>query len=196
MITAYIITDIHSQFSSNLARETSARLDQYQWQYKIWPAVNGFQLTDRDWLQQGISLLPRGKTIDRPGAWGCIHSHYTLWQHCLDINEPMVVLEHDALAQSSYPEELDLDQGVCKLWATHSLRRNAVTGTWSRGSWAYTLTPAQAESLVAFSRKYGVQALDKQLGSHAVSWHALNWDLFQHNPRCILSSTVLGIYLG
>jgi GR25 family glycosyltransferase involved in LPS biosynthesis len=196
MITAYIITDIHSKFSTALAQQTQHCLQQYDWNYRIWPAVNGFELTDQSWLKLGITLLDRGKTLTRPGAWGCIHSHFTLWQHCVQLGEPIVVLEHDALAQGEFPCDLDLEVGVCKLWSSHNIRHNTITGTWSRGSWAYTLTPGQAKTLIEFSRSQGVQALDKQLGTRAVAWQALDWDLFQHNPSSRWSSTVFRTYIG
>jgi GR25 family glycosyltransferase involved in LPS biosynthesis len=196
MITAYIITDPHSTLSTSLAAETIDKLEQHNWSYKIWPAVNGFKLTADDWRELGIQLLPRGKTPGRPGALGCIHSHFRLWQHCQKINEPIAVLEHDALAQASFPQDLDLEQGIWKLCAAGALRHNDITGTWSRGSWAYTLTPQQAQSLIAFAREHGVQALDKQIGSNAVAWSSLGWDLFVHNPRPVLSSTVIKVYLA
>ena len=196
MITAYIITDIHSKFSTALAEQTQHSLQQYGWNYCVWPAVNGFELTAHSWANLGISLLDRGKTLTRPGAWGCIHSHFTLWQHCEQLGEPIVVLEHDALAQAEFPCDLDLEVGVWKLWHNHNIRHNSITGAWSRGSWAYTLTPGQAKALIEFSRSQGVQALDKQLGTTAVPWQALDWDLFQHNPSSRWSSTVFRTYIG
>ena len=196
MITAYVITDIHSKFSTALAEETQHSLQKYGWNYCVWPAVNGFELTAQSWANLGISLLDRGKTLTRPGAWGCIHSHFTLGQHCEQLGEPIVVLEHDALAQAEFPCDLDLEVGVWKLWSSHSIRHNSISGNWSRGSWAYTLTPRQAKALIEFSRGAGVQALDKQLGTTAVPWQALEWDLFQHNPRSRWSSTVLRTYIG
>ena len=196
MITAYIITDPRSTFSTLRAAETIDTLEQHHWRYKIWPAVNGFALTADDWQELGIQLLPRGKTPGRPGALGCIHSHFRLWQHCQRINEPIVILEHDALAQAGFPQDLDLEQGIWKLCTADSLKHNDITGTWSRGAWAYTLTPQQAQSLIAFSREHGVQALDKQIGSNAVAWSSLGWNLFVHNPSPRLSSTVAKIYLA
>jgi len=196
MITAYIITDIHSKFSTALAEQTQHSLQQYGWNYCVWPAVNGFELTAHSWANLGISLLDRGKILTRPGAWGCIHSHFTLWQHCEQLGEPIVVLEHDALAQAEFPCDLDLEVGVWKLWHNHNIRHNSITGTWSRGSWAYTLTPGQSKALIEFSRSQGVQALDKQLGTRAVAWQALDWDLFQHNPSSRWSSTVFRTYIG
>jgi GR25 family glycosyltransferase involved in LPS biosynthesis len=195
MITAYIITDTRSEFSSNLAEKTQAALDHYGWSHYLWPAVNGFALTELDWQRLNISLLDLGKTRHRPGAQGCIHSHFTLWQHCVTLAEPIVVLEHDAVAQGEFPLDLPLDRCVWKLWAEHLPRENHVTGTWSKGSHAYTLTPTQAQALIDFSRQHGVQAVDKQLGTEAVAWQGLDRDLFKHCAHT-LSSTALPIYLG
>lgn len=196
MITAYIITDLNNQLSRILTEQTQQCLDHFGWSYKIWPAVNGFALTDQHWQRLGIRLLSLGKTAERPGAQGCIHSHFTLWQHCVELAEPIVVLEHDALAQAEFPSDLNLDHCVWRLWSADVTRQNSVSGTWSRGSWAYTLTPSQAQQLIDFSRQQGVQALDKQLGSRAVQWQSLGWDLFKHNPRPRLSQTASRLYPG
>ena len=36
-------------------------------------------------------------TNDSPGVKGCFDSHYRLWQHCVAINEPILVFEDDVL---------------------------------------------------------------------------------------------------
>ena len=192
MIMAYVITDVENTLSSELTAMTTKSLDQFGWSWKIWPAVNGWRITDQCWKDLGLRLLNMGKTPRRPGAQGCVLSHFTLWQHCVRSGEPMVVLEHDAVAQHAWPNDFDLDRGVCKLWSVHNVRQNTVTGTWSRGSWAYSLTVTQAQQLIDFSCQQGIQASDKQLGTNAVPWYNLDWDMFVHNTMPRLSQTASG----
>lgn len=43
---------------------------------------------------------------------GCFASHYLLWKKCIELNEPIVVLEHDARFLRPIPEELEFDKFV------------------------------------------------------------------------------------
>lgn len=39
-----------------------------------------------------------------PGVIGCFDSHYRLWQHCVDINEPIMIFEDDVIIYRPYNE--------------------------------------------------------------------------------------------
>lgn len=70
--------------------------------YKIWPAYDG---TDRVTVKTPEHLknadhMKWFKLRDHklsPGEIGCLLSHLSLWCHCLTLNRPIVILEHDAL---------------------------------------------------------------------------------------------------
>lgn len=38
----------------------------------------------------------------RPGVMGCFHSHFRLWQKCLDLNEPILIFEDDVIFERRY----------------------------------------------------------------------------------------------
>ena len=189
MTTAYIIANLDQPLSRMLLEETQASLDQYNWSYQVWPAVIGKNIVDSDWSALGLRALDRGKFLRQPGAQGCFHSHFKLWQHCQCIDQPIVVLEHDAVCQAPFPLDLDLERCVWKLYPASTTRINDITGEWSRGSWAYTLTPKQARDLTVFSQQQGAQAPDKQIGSRVLRWQHLDRDLFTHNPIPRISTT-------
>lgn len=174
----------------NLARTMDqARL--WSWPVTVWPATQGHTVTAQAWQDIAVELLPRGNLIKRPGARGCWFSHWRLWQHCVDVNEPLVILEHDAYITAAWPSDIDLDH--C-LWKLHlddgrGIRTNTITGQWSCGAYAYTLTPAQAQRIIDFSRQHGAQAVDKQLGSLVVPWQYWHSDLAPHRPSCRSSTT-------
>ena len=51
-----------------------------------------------------------------PGVYGCLLSHYYLWLKCVELDEPIVILEHDGYFVRSLPDDiLDRFQDVLKL---------------------------------------------------------------------------------
>lgn len=44
------------------------------------------------------------KRLDKLGVKGCLLSHLYVWKKCLDINEPIMVFEHDALMINPLPD--------------------------------------------------------------------------------------------
>jgi hypothetical protein len=194
--TAYIIADCDTTSSNykisqqNLKKtQTQARL--HGWTTEVWPATNGYKLTPEDWTNIGVTLLDRGAIVKRPGARGCWFSHWRLWQHCVDIGRPIVILEHDAGISAPWPKDINLEQCVWKLHRPDGRgeRLNTITGEWSCGAYAYTMTPLFARQLIDFSRKHGAQAVDKQLGRNVVPWQYWSTDLAPHRPAVRSSTT-------
>jgi len=196
MPMAYIIADcdpysLDYRFSQRNLKRTQYQADLHGWNTQIWPAVNGHKVTAADWQKIGVEMLDRGAMPKRHGAQGCWHSHWSLWSHCVDIDQPIIVLEHDAYINDEWPQDIDLYTCVWKLYRPDGRgeRLNSVTGQWSCGSWAYTLTPQFARQLIDFSRANGAQAVDKQLGKSAIPWQYWSSDLVTHSPDVQISST-------
>jgi hypothetical protein len=191
--TAYIITVIDSSapgFSvgqANLAA-TVKTLERWGWDWTVWAATVPSEV---DWPSLGVELLPRGAILKRPGAQACFHSHFRLWEHCVAIDQPIVVMEHDAHVTGPWPSTINLDQCVWKLCTPDGRgdRENDFTGLWSCGAWAYTLTPHWAAKLIEFSRSVGAQAVDKQIGSKVVDWSYWTTNLVPHKPAVHRSTT-------
>lgn len=183
-------SDNYSVSQRNLAR-TQKQLEQHQWSYQVWPAVLGQDIGPKDWQRIGVSLLDRGGIVKRPGARGCWFSHWGLWSHCIAIDQPIVILEHDAFITAPWPEAIDLDQCIWKLHCPDGRgeRTNTITGEWACGAWAYTLTPRFAQQLIDFSRLNGAQAVDKQLGRSVVPWQYWKKNLAMHKPAILASTT-------
>ena len=192
----YIIADCdphsgnYSVSQRNLAR-TQHKLHEHGWSYHVWPAVNGRSIGLADWEGIGVKLLDRGAIVKRPGARGCWFSHWALWSHCAAINQPIVILEHDAFVNGAWPEDLDIEQCVWKLHRPDGRgeRVNTITGEWACGAWAYTLAPTFAQQLIDFSRLNGAQAVDKQLGRAVIPWQYWRADLAIHKPAIRASTT-------
>jgi GR25 family glycosyltransferase involved in LPS biosynthesis len=63
--------------------------------------------------QEGRTLHPRSfknRPVDdeyieismRPGVMGCFHSHYRAWQHCANINQPIMIFEDDVIFERDF----------------------------------------------------------------------------------------------
>jgi hypothetical protein len=175
--------------SSRVIGDCVQSLEQHGWQYKIFPAIDGSKVTETDWHRIGVVMSTDGKMPRRLGAQGCWLSHFALWKQCVDTNKPMVILEHDALVTAPWPEDLNIDKQLVKLFSTAECKINPAFGRWSKGAHAYTVTPAQAQTLIADAQQRGAQAVDKHLGDLVLSWTFYHRDLVVLNPRRGPSST-------
>ena len=77
---------------------------------RFFPACNGDDLTYED--MKAIGFTPRldwrdpilGRRLTK-GEMGCLASHVSLWNTCIKRNEPIVVLEDDAVVTSDFDED-------------------------------------------------------------------------------------------
>jgi len=109
---SFIITLENIEFSkrkAEICRESARKVG-----YK--PEIETFWgVFARDWRKH----LPKTantymwnlvKTTD-PIA-GCFASHYLLWKKCIELNEPILILEHDAQFIRNIPEDLEFDKCI------------------------------------------------------------------------------------
>jgi GR25 family glycosyltransferase involved in LPS biosynthesis len=183
--TCYVIS--HAQ--SRVINDCINSLQKYNWKFEKVDAVNGQGITDMDWKRIGIAMSDNGKMPRRQGAQGCWHSHYALWNKCIATDASIVVMEHDAVVNGPWPESLDIDIRLVKLYSSAECKVNPAFGRWSKGAHAYTVTPPQARRLIEYARDNGAQAVDKHLGDLVLPWTFLNYDLVTLNPRRGPSST-------
>ena len=57
---------------------------------------------------------------------GCSMSHYWLWKKCVELDEPILILEHDAVFRSAMPSDPEF-KGLCQI--------NDPAGATRKGSW-------------------------------------------------------------
>ena len=174
---------------STAINDCVSSLDRWAWQYKIFTAVDGRRITIENWTRIGVTMSTGGKMHRRPGAQGCWMSHWALWNLCVDTNQSMVVLEHDAVVQASWPEDLDIETQLVKLYRSAPCKDKPLYGRWSKGSHAYSLTPSQAARLIDFARHNPAQAVDKHFGDRVIPWRFCSQDLVMLSANRGASST-------
>ena len=175
--------------SSPVVADCVQSLERHGWRHEVVPAVDGNKVTEADWQRAGVTMSDLGKMKLRPGAQGCWLSHFALWQQCVETDQPIVILEHDALITAPWPVDLDIETQLIKLYSTAECKVNPRFGLWSKGSHAYTVTPAQAQTLIRDAQKKQAQSLDKHLGDGVLPWTFYRQDLIVLNPRRGRSTT-------
>jgi GR25 family glycosyltransferase involved in LPS biosynthesis len=167
-------------------------LDKFNWNWSAFSAIDGWELTDYDWLKINVNIKKESKISKSRGAQGCFYSHFLLWKKCLDLNEPIIILEQDAIALSSWiPTEMNFD--MIKLgYLFKTSRLDKQTGVWFPGSWAYLLSPEGAKKLIAFSEKNGVIPVDRLFGNNVITYQFSNERIFKLNTSSLNYSTTNG----
>lgn len=187
MIQPHCYVIAHS--TSQVINDCTASLRKHGWIFEIAPAVNGHTVTEQTWKSIGVQMSANGKMSRRPGAQGCWMSHWHLWNRCVETNQPMVIMEHDAVVTAPWPMDLDIEPTLIKLYTTAECKINPAFGRWSKGSYAYALAPAQAQRLIDHARTNGAQAVDKHLGEQVLPWKFYSTDLVVLNPQRGKSTT-------
>ena len=103
---AYVITMNDRSFSEELADDCVASGKQFNINIEKFDAV---QLDDVDPVYKKFGLRPfpkLKKSRDTKGVRGCFCSHYLLWLKCIELNEPIMILEHDALFIRPIPKDI------------------------------------------------------------------------------------------
>lgn len=144
---------------------------QHNWKVEVFWGVNGNTITDDCWKVENISTVRIDKpTMSRPGVQGCFLSHWKLWNKCVEINEPIIILEHDALIMKKW-DPLELSNSIIKLhrhYAGKKIKYDIDSGFWSKSGHAYCLSPEHASKLIKFVRNVGAFEVDILMGSKVV----------------------------
>lgn len=104
---AFVIVLSKIPESLTTAQQTLSKLKKYGLDAELWEGTYGHEV-EEIFAQEGRTLNPisfKGVPVDdeyralcsRLGVMGCFYSHYRLWKHCVELNEPILIFEDDAL---------------------------------------------------------------------------------------------------
>ena len=168
----YIISKLDDPISTKLANEclTSA------FNFGITCEIISGVYSNQEQLLQKHNLIPfKSKDVLRRytnGVKGCFLSHFLLWQKCIELNEPIGVLEYDALFVGPITPELlkyedflhlsgallEADsQDLIKLNPVGKLtiKYNSIKKNFLIGTHAYILSPTGAKKLIDAAHEHG-----------------------------------------
>jgi GR25 family glycosyltransferase involved in LPS biosynthesis len=162
-------------YSTVSTQHTLASACLHGWSASIWPAVIGAETDLSYWQKQGIQLPHKKRLLNKRGMLGCFFSHYSLWQHCVDTDQTIIVLEHDAeiIAQQ---QSWSCDRGIIKLNRSQQSQLpesylSGIYGRWASGLYGYVISPKWARMLISASHRLPIVAADKFMGQDLVPWH-------------------------
>lgn len=192
---AYIISLKNNEISERLTQRCIKSCDNVGRSYKIWEAFDGTtgkiitpeHLKDKHhfgWLK----IINTGLT---PTQVACFFSHYSLWCHCIEIDKPIIILEHDAIMVQNfefynaygiiiYLGSLEQMQGapVYNI-PPHATDYEGHMRTICRAH-AYAIDPISAKNLVSHVIKYGIyESLDMYM--RADLFTIFQYDLYAYD---------------
>jgi hypothetical protein len=111
---AYIITLRGNDISENLSARCQYSCEVVNQPYSVWQAFDGTSgeikipenLKNESWLKW-IKVYDDNLSITEIS---CYLSHLSLWVKCVEIDKPIVILEHDSIVVKRYPNHIGYNQ--------------------------------------------------------------------------------------
>lgn len=170
---AYIITVRDNELSEKYSQRCGQSCDDVGMNYKIWDAFDGTGediITPRHSMNDNFmrSLKITDHYLTR-GEVACALSHISLWLHCASIDQPIVILEHDAVMIKKF-EQHDAYNSIIYLggreWAEQDWPMLSIPPHASEGpnyhficrAHAYSIDPVVAKNLLSHVLKMGICA--------------------------------------
>lgn len=213
----YIIVLKESEQSCYFGNQANEAANNFGLNSEIFPGTLGYHAKEK-FDYYGINNFLTHSIINKPGQQGCFLSHFELWIKCIEINEPIMVLEHDGIVIRSLPDNVldnftevlkldafeywkpsyltDLENSLSKEVGYHKFYhgKHHVTGNYSIGAYGYIIKPKAAEKLVSFSKETGIVCTELQLGTKIVDITTVTSSIvklheYYHKDTTLKSST-------
>lgn len=202
---AYIIRVKGNSTSESLASRCAKSCEKVGMPYFLWDAYNGINnpIIPPDHLKDHtiMNMIKIGNHYVSRGEVACALSHISLWSKCLEIEQPIVILEHDAIMVKPYLEHL-LYNSICYLGCDEQVNRGfSVIPTPPHGSdgnnyhficraHAYAIDPPVARMLLCHVLKYGITcSLDMMIRADLFPIHQSG--LYAYDVRDSNETTIL-----
>lgn len=143
---------------------------EHNWDIHYFDGFNGskYSLDDFNLFK---SKAKKATAFNRKGVVGCFLSHYHLWIKCVNLNEPLCILEHDITIHKKFPKINLSETDVYRLAINRvgkPIRKPIKLGEWWAGAMAYIVTPLGASKLIEFAKTSGVLPADVMLATNIV----------------------------
>jgi hypothetical protein len=195
---AYIIRLSSNELSCSIAQRCAESCEKVDMPYDFWEAYDGLttdQIVSPDNLKDHIlmNMIKLTNHYMTRTEVACALSHISLWSKCLEIERPIVILEHDAVMVKKYTDH-KLFNSICYLGSDEQANLGwGVYLTPPFGSdghnyyficraHAYAIDPSVARSMLAYILKYGItSSLDTMLRTDIFPTHQIG--LFAYDVR-------------
>jgi len=172
--------------SESQLQDCLASAEKFNWDVETFWGVNGNTLTEDSWKRIEVKPLLNKPTMNRKGTWGCFFSHWLLWNRCVELNEPIIVLEHDAVIQESW-RPIEINNSMIKLhryYKQKNIKYDDDSGIWSPSTHAYCILPESAIRLINFAKKVGGYETDRMMGDRVLKVNHLGKPSMIERQNC------------
>ena len=174
---AYIISLKNNSISQKFTERCAKSCESVNRSYKIWEGFDGNSgkiiVPDVHKEKTYLSWLKIYNVGLSPTQIGCFISHFSLWCHCIELDTPIIILEHDAIMVSPinihnsfstiiYLGSNEQYTGQSELYPIppHATAHNGHIRSICRAH-AYSIDPAVAKNLVSYTLQHGIyESLD------------------------------------
>ena len=169
---AYIITIKNNEISERLSNRCAESCEKVGQSYKIFQAFDGtsgkIQIPDEYKNAPWLKWIKLYTNLLSPTQIACFYSHFALWTKCLELDRPIIILEHDSIVEKKldihylYNSIIYLGSSEQKneTMGIHSIPPH---GTAEDGrnrficrAHAYAIDPAIAKNLISHVIKFGI----------------------------------------
>lgn len=189
---AFVIVLKQSQLAQQISNEAVPAAEKHGVTLEVYDAVLGYDSAGL-FERYGIDKFLNYTIIDKPGHQGCFLSHFELWQKCVELDEPIIVLEHDGIFIRDLPNDvLDHFDEVLRLDCFQAFlngydekvnasldqpidyyRRPAdyeyhSSGGYYVGAYGYIIKPQGARKLIDHAQSRGVVCTEAHIGLNIV----------------------------
>lgn len=204
---SFIITLKNHKLSERLANECIVQASKFGIDVETYDAIYGFDARihiDNTGLRLGRTKRHKMKI----GHVGNFFSHYYLWQRCLEMDQPLLILEHDGYIIRHIPDDicdhfthilkldcenpysLDYDQKIKDsmnkpIGYTHSvvgLHKRKKLGWYTWGSYGYIIKPSGAQKLIFHVHTHGYISTDNLIADGVLPVSICNPPLLRLHP--------------
>jgi GR25 family glycosyltransferase involved in LPS biosynthesis len=170
---AYIITVKGNDKSEIYSKRCQMSCASVEMPFKIWDAYDGTQNTiippEHHNSGSVMNILKITDHYLTRGEVACALSHISLWNHCALIDQPIVILEHDAIMVKKFENHLSYNSIIYlggSEWAEQNWPITHVPPHASEGpnyhficrAHAYSIDPTMAKNLLSHVIKFGIVA--------------------------------------
>jgi len=183
---AYVIALVNNETSMAMAKRCLKSCEDAGMVATVWEAFDGTQgkivapriASWHSWIKQVDKQLSVTEVA-------CALSHISLWAQCMELDRPIVILEHDAIMVKPYLKH-EVFNSICYLgnneqvnqgWQVLPTPPHASNGNnyhFLCRAHAYAIDPAVAKNLMAHVIKYGIhESLDIMLRADIFPIHQM-----------------------
>lgn len=172
----YCIALQNHQTSLRLLSECIESAKKFDWAIETFWGIDGTLISQDTWNFHRIPPPVSKKFRQWPAMQGCFLSNFLLWEKCVELQQPIIILEHDAVIIKPLIELYEAYDVVKLQKPISRIKETVQTGKWNFGTHGYLVHPSGAKKLVDWVRNNFPHNPDILIGDKIVHYKNLDDD--------------------